>query len=57
MWLEELAWLWLPAVCGVGLWGLWRLVTLRVEVRALRGRIEWLEEERTVRSRDQRKVA
>ena len=57
MWLEELAWLWLPAVCGVGLWELWCLVTLRVEVRALRGRIEWLEEERTVRSRDQRKVA
>jgi hypothetical protein len=57
MWLEELAWLWLPAVCGVGLWGLWRLVTLRVEVRALRERVERLEEEKTVRSRDQRKVA
>jgi hypothetical protein len=57
MWLEELVWLWLPAVCGGGLWGLWSLVALKVEVRALRERIERLEEERTVRSRDQRQVA
>ena len=57
MWLEELAWLWLPAVCGVGLWGLWRLVTLRIEVHALRERVERLEEGKTVRSHDQRKVA
>ncbi len=31
MWLEEFAWLWLPLVCGVGLWGLWSIVTLKAE--------------------------
>ncbi len=57
MWLEEFAWFWLPAVCGIGLWGLWRLVALKTEIRALSQRVEQLEEERTVRGYDQRRVA
>ena len=57
MWLEEFAWLWLPIVCAAGLWITWRFVALTTEVRTLRERVERLEEERTVRGDDQRKVA
>ena len=36
---------------------MWSLVTLKVEVRALRERVERLEEKRTSRAHDQRKIA
>ena len=38
MWLEELAWLWVPILGGVGIWMLWQLIVLRTEVRLLRNR-------------------
>ena len=57
MWLEELAWLWMPILAGAGLWMIWRLVALTTEMRMLRKCIEQLEEERRERDRDQRQVA
>ena len=47
MWLEELVWLWLPVVCGIGGWMSWRLVNLTAEVRELRTRLEQLEQTNT----------
>lgn len=57
MWLEELAWLWIPIFAGAGLWMIWRLVTVTTEMRILRKRVEQLEQESKERDRDQRKVA
>jgi hypothetical protein len=39
MWLEEMAWLWLPIAGGVGIWMIWSIVTLKRDVRALRQRL------------------
>ena len=38
MWIEEMVWLWLPIVGGVGIWMIWSIVTLKRDVRALRQR-------------------
>jgi len=57
MWLEEFAWLWVPIVSGVGLWGLWSLVTVKAEVQALRGRVARLENGDSVRRDTSRQVA
>jgi len=57
MWLEEFAWLWLPLVCGAGLWGLWNIATLKAEVRMLRERLKQLEDEKAMQSQDQWRVA
>lgn len=46
MWLEELVWLWLPVVCGIAGWMSWQLVSVTAEVRALRRRVEQLEQTR-----------
>jgi hypothetical protein len=50
MWLEEMAWLWLPAAGGLGIWMIWSLVTLKTEVRALRQRLAQIEAESTSRA-------
>ena len=57
MWLEEFAWFWLPAGCGVGLWVMWRRVALKAEVRMLHARVERLEDEEAARGRAQHRVA
>jgi hypothetical protein len=49
MWLEEMAWLWLPIVGGVGIWMIWGIVTLKTEVRALRHRLAQIEAESPTR--------
>jgi hypothetical protein len=36
MWLEELAWGWLPIVCAYLAWTTWRISRLEREVNALR---------------------
>ena len=43
MWLEEMAWLWLPIAGGVGIWITWSIVTLKRDVRALRRRLAQIE--------------
>jgi hypothetical protein len=43
MWLEEMAWLWLPIAGGVGMWMIWSIVTLKRDVRALRRRLAQIE--------------
>jgi hypothetical protein len=43
MWLEEMAWLWVPVASGLGLWVVWSAITLKAEVRKLRQRVEHLE--------------
>jgi hypothetical protein len=43
MWLEEMAWLWLPVAGGLGLWVVWNTLALKAEVRALRQRLEQLQ--------------
>jgi len=40
MWLEEMTWLWLPIVSGIGIWMVWSTLALKTEVRALRQRLE-----------------
>ncbi|HEV8713861.1 MAG TPA: hypothetical protein VGX03_13675 [Candidatus Binatia bacterium] len=57
MWLEELAWLWVPILAGAGVWMIRRLVTLTTEMRILRKRVEQLEQESREPDRDRRKVA
>jgi hypothetical protein len=43
MWLEEMVWLWLPIVGGVGIWMIWSVVTLKRDLRALRQRLAQIE--------------
>ena len=43
MCLEEMVWLWGPIAGGLGLWVVWRVLTLHAQVRALRHRVERLE--------------
>jgi hypothetical protein len=43
MWLEEMVWLWLPIVGGVGIWMIWSIATLKRDVRALRQRLAQIE--------------
>jgi hypothetical protein len=43
MWLEEMAWLWLPVAGGLGIWMIWSIVTLKADVRALRQRLAQME--------------
>jgi hypothetical protein len=45
MWLEEMAWLWLPVASGLGLWIIWSQVTLKAEMRILRQRFEAMQAE------------
>ena len=56
MWLEELAWLWVPILGGVGIWMLWQLIVLRTEVRLLRNRVGVLEAHRSVRGNETHEV-
>jgi len=56
MWLEELAWLWVPLLGGVGIWMLWQLIVLRTEVRLLRNRVEVLEAHTSVRGNETHEV-
>ena len=56
MWLEEIAWLWLPVLGGVGIWGIWSMITLKTEVRALHGRLEKVEAETSLRRNEEQKV-
>lgn len=53
MWLEEMAWLWLPIVCAFGSWIAWRTIGLRREVRALSRRVAELEGVRIKLPRDE----
>ena len=57
MWLEELAWLWVPILGGVGIWMLWQLIVLRTEVRLLRNRVEVLKAHTSVRGNETHEVA
>ena len=57
MWLEELAWLWLPTLGGLGLWMLWQLIVLRTAVHLLRKRVEVLEAHASVRGNETHQVA
>jgi hypothetical protein len=50
MWLEDMAWLWLPIAGGMGIWMIWSLVTLKTEVRALRQRLAQMEAESVSRA-------
>jgi len=57
MWLEEMAWLWLPVIGGVVIWVVWNTLALKAEVRALRQRLEHIEAEMTSRHNEEQKVA
>jgi hypothetical protein len=50
MWLEEMAWLWLPVAGGLGIWMIWSIVTLKADVRVLRQRLAQMEVESTSRA-------
>ena len=57
MWLEEMAWLWLPVAGGLGLWVVWNTIALKAEVRALRQRLEQLQARVTLSGDEQHQVA
>ena len=57
MWLEELVWLWGPVVGGLGLWGVWSLISLKTEVKALRDRVAQLESTKEKRPNAAQKAA
>ena len=57
MWLEELVWLWGPLVGGAGLWGVWSLISLKTEVRALQQRLAQLESDKPQRRDGVQKAA
>jgi hypothetical protein len=57
MWLEEMIWLWLPVVGGIGLWGIWSVLALKKEVRMLRQRLAHMEANITSRAREEHRVA
>jgi hypothetical protein len=57
MWLEELIWLWLPVVGGIGLWGIWSMLALKKEVRMLRQQVAHMEANMTSRAREEHRVA
>jgi hypothetical protein len=44
MWLEEMAWIWIPLGCTAAAWMVWHVVAIAREVRALRTRVETLED-------------
>jgi hypothetical protein len=57
MWLEELIWLWLPVVGGIGLWGIWSMLALKKEVRMLRQQLAHMEANMTSRASEEHRVA
>jgi hypothetical protein len=56
MWLEEMAWLWVPIASGLGLWVVWSAITLKAEVRELRQRVERLETDIGTHNNEEQKV-
>jgi hypothetical protein len=50
MWVEAMVWLWGPVAVGLGVWVVWRMLTLHAEVRALRHRVERLEADTAARN-------
>ncbi len=56
MWLEESAWLWIPAVAAVATWLIWSNATLKREVRALHDRVRRIEGTHATRGEVERKV-
>jgi hypothetical protein len=57
MWLEEMIWLWLPAVGGIGLWVIWSMLALKTEVRMLRQQLERMEASMTSRANEEHRAA
>ena len=49
MWLEELAWLWVPVLGAIGIWMMWSVIVLKTDVRDLRRRLEAMEAEASTR--------
>jgi hypothetical protein len=54
MWLEEMTWLWLPIVSGIGIWMVWSTLALKTEVRALRQRLGRMEAGATARGSEEK---
>lgn len=57
MWLEELAWLWLPIVGVVGLWLGRDYVAMKKEIRKLVERVDRLESQTDTGKSDKRQAA
>jgi hypothetical protein len=57
MWLEEMFWLWLPVVGGIGLWVIWSMLALKKEVRRLRQQLARVEASMTSRPSEEHRVA
>lgn len=55
--LEELAWVWIPIVSSIRVWGVWTLLSLKQKVRTLRARLEALTSDEGNRSDEEREVA
>lgn len=54
--LEELAWVWIPIVSSIRVWGVWTLLSLKQKVRTLRARLEALTSDEGNRSDEEREV-
>jgi hypothetical protein len=57
MWLEELAWAWLPVVGVVGLWLGRECVVMKKEIRKLVERVDRLESQTGTGKSDKRQAA
>jgi hypothetical protein len=57
MWVEEMIWLWLPVVGGIGLWGIWSMLALKKEVRMLRQQLARMEASMTSRANEEHRAA
>ena len=57
MWVEEMIWLWLPVVGGIGLWGIRSMLALKKEVRMLRQQLARMEASMTSRANEEHRAA
>lgn len=57
MWVEEMIWLWLPVVGGIGLWDIWSMLALKKEVRMLRQQLARMEASMTSRANEEHRAA
>ena len=57
MWLEQMAWMWLPMACAFTGWTVWRIFKLGREVRTMGQRIEELEHAKSASALNRRGAA
>ncbi len=57
MWLEDMAWIWLPIVCMLAIWIVWSVVELKRQVHALSKRLAKFDIEATASDLDSERLS